>query len=261
MFLSKLFKSGAPANLFDDAQLFVIFGAMRSGSNLLQEKLNYFDDIVCLGELYNPKYVGVGRPHLRKMGYAGWNRKDEGAVKRRDAAPFSLLSDALAKAKANDKILGYRHFDGHDTQVRDAVLEHPQVRKVLLTRNLVDSFVSLTFARESGQWIKRNENQSTVTTVHFDIKDFEKYASKTKEYFGFLKTRLDETEQDYMLIDYEDVLNDERVTDVARHVGSRESMSAREPTLKKQTAGTISEKLSNYSEIEDYLRRCATSVF
>ncbi len=29
--------------------LFVTFGTKRSGSNFLQEKLNYFDNLVCLG--------------------------------------------------------------------------------------------------------------------------------------------------------------------------------------------------------------------
>ena len=37
---------------------FAIFGAMRTGSNLLERSINQFPGLHCHGELFNPSFVG-----------------------------------------------------------------------------------------------------------------------------------------------------------------------------------------------------------
>lgn len=37
---------------------FVIFVGMRTGSNFLENNINQFDEIECLGEVFNPAFVG-----------------------------------------------------------------------------------------------------------------------------------------------------------------------------------------------------------
>ncbi|QDP01793.1 hypothetical protein [Thalassotalea sp. PS06] len=237
----------------DEIELFVIFGAMRSGSNLLQEKLNYFDDLLCLGELYNPSFVGVDRPHINKFSYAGYGRNDPDSRKKRQQDPFLLIQKVQEQAKKEGKIPGFRLFDGHNKDVRRVLLNNPRVRKVLLQRNLVDSFISLELARESGQWVKRDEKAPKVTQVHFDIDEFEQYVAKTQRYFSAVKQRLDETNQPYKLIDYQDVLDDQSVEDIARFVGSKQSMQQQQTTLRKQNKGSIEDKVINFDQVKDYL--------
>ncbi|TKB45173.1 hypothetical protein [Thalassotalea mangrovi] len=237
----------------DDIELFVIFGAMRSGSNLLQEKLNYFDDLICLGELYNPSFVGVDRPHINKFSYAGYGRNDPESRKSRQKDPFLLLQQVQDQAQKEGKIPGFRLFDGHNKDVRRVLLNNPRVRKILLQRDLVDSFVSLALARESGQWVKRDEKANKVTQVHFDIDEFEQYVRKTQRYFGALKQRLDETQQQYKVIDYYDVLDDEKVEEIAKFAGSTVEMRKQPTTLRKQNKGGLEQKLSNFEQVKDYL--------
>lgn len=237
----------------DDIELFVIFGAMRSGSNLLQEKLNYFEDLICLGELYNPSFVGVDRPHINKFSYAGYGRNDPDSRTKRQQDPFLLIQQVQEQASKEGKIPGFRLFDGHNKDVRRVLLNNPRVRKVLLQRNLVDSFISLELAKESGQWVKRDEKAPKVSQVHFDINEFEKYVVKTQRYFSAIKQRLDETHQAYKVIDYNDVLDDSKVAEIAHFVGSNKAMQQQQTTLKKQNKGNIEDKVINFDQVKDYL--------
>ena len=37
---------------------FVVFAEMRTGSNFLEANLNCFEDLACLGEAFNPHFIG-----------------------------------------------------------------------------------------------------------------------------------------------------------------------------------------------------------
>lgn len=47
---------------------FVIYGAMRTGSNYLVSLLNQFDGMVCHGEAFNPSFVGLREDYYKTFG-------------------------------------------------------------------------------------------------------------------------------------------------------------------------------------------------
>ncbi len=240
---------------------FVIFGAMRSGSNLLQEKLNYFDDLICLGELYNPAFVGVDRPHIDKFNFAGYGRNNPESRKQRQDDPFLLLEKIADTAHNRDKIVGFRIFDGHNKSVRRVLLNDTRVKKIILHRNLIDSFVSLELARQSGQWVKKDDNTPKLRSINFSINDFEAYVKGSQQFFGAVIERLDKTKQEYMIVSYDDVLNDAQVAKIAKFVGSQSEMKKVETQLKKQNSSKLSDKINNFDDVKEYLSKFNQTVF
>ena len=113
---------------------FVIFAEMRTGSNFLQSHLNKFPDLHCFGELFNP--VFIDRPGQSSA--LGLSMAD------RDKNPVSLLREVK---KNGAMVQGFRYFHNHDPRILSALFKDPSCAKIILTRNPIDSFVSLKIAR------------------------------------------------------------------------------------------------------------------
>lgn len=239
---------------------FVIFGAMRSGSNLLQEKLNYFEDIICLGELYNPSFVGVDRPHINSYEYAGYSRNDKESRKNRQDDPFLLLEKVTDEAHKENKFIGFRVFDEHNKFIRRTLINDTRVKKIILHRNLVDSYISLELARQTGQWVKRDNKNSEIKTIHFDINDFEKYTLKMKSFFNNVIKRLNDTGQEYLVVDYNDVLDNNKIKKLAEFIGTNKDFTQKETKLKKQNSATKEDIISNYTEVKEYIENFNTTA-
>ena len=118
---------------------FVVFADMRTGSNLLESHLNAYDDILCVGEAFNPNFIGYP------------NRDDLLGIsdEERDRDPMKLL---YAIRDHSPEIVGFRFFHDHDPRVLKSVLPDPDCAKIILARNPLDSYVSWKIARATDQW-------------------------------------------------------------------------------------------------------------
>ena len=118
---------------------FVLLAEMRTGSNFLEESLNLFDGLTCHGEAFNPGFVG----HHDRQELFGMDRV------ARDADPLELMRRIFERSEG---IGGFRLFHDHAPEVLEAVLTNPRIAKLHLTRNPVDTYVSLKIANTTGQW-------------------------------------------------------------------------------------------------------------
>ncbi|MBU0780159.1 MAG: sulfotransferase domain-containing protein, partial [Alphaproteobacteria bacterium] len=110
---------------------------MRTGSNFLEANLNMFDGVACLGEAFNPHFIGFpNTPDLLGMTQAD-----------RESDPQALID----RVKQAEGLNGFRFFNDHDSRVLDIALTDPRCAKIVLTRNPVDSFVSWKIASATGQ--------------------------------------------------------------------------------------------------------------
>ena len=87
---------------------FVVFAEMRTGSNFLEANLNAFPAISCVGEAFNPHFIGFP------------NREDCLGVteEERNRDPMALI----AAVKHAQGIAGFRFFHDHDPRVLEEVL-------------------------------------------------------------------------------------------------------------------------------------------
>ena len=114
-----------------------MFAEMRTGSNFLEANLNALPGVTCHGEAFNPVFIG---------------RKDQTeflgvTLAQREQDPALLLRRMRERTPG---LSGFRYFHDHDPRIFDLVMDDPRCAKIVLTRNPLESYVSLKIAQATG---------------------------------------------------------------------------------------------------------------
>lgn len=221
----------------DRFDAFVIFAEMRTGSNYLEATLNDLPDLNCLGEVYNPTFMG----HHNTFEMRGIN------MDRREEKPLDLL-DAIIE-NAGDALPGFRFFHDHDPRVLDRILPDPRIAKVILTRNPLESYVSRRIATETGQWRLTDMKHQKSAKVEFRLWEFETMLEDLQSFQIRLQRGLQTTGQAAFYVRYEDINDVEVVNGLARFLGSSHALEATNTKLKKQNPSDLSQKVENYDHM------------
>ncbi len=228
-----------PEKPFD---LFVILAEMRTGSNFLEASLNEYATLSCLGEVYNPTFVGhKNQSELFDMDLA-----------QREADPLELLRRMVAQSKA---LPGFRFFHDHDPRVLEQVMADPRCAKVVLTRNPLESYVSLSIAKQTGQWKLTNVKHQRQAKVRFDAKAFESHLEEIQAFQIRIMHALQVSGQTAFYIDYDDIGDVEVLNGLAKFLGTDERIEGVSDKLKKQNPEPLSDKVENPEEMEAALAR------
>lgn len=220
---------------------FVILGEMRTGSNLLETQLNKFPGVTCHPEVFNPDFIG--KPELDN--YLGIT------LAQRERDPFSLL-EAMRKQGG---LTGFRLFSRHDPRIRAHVLADPACAKIILTRNPLESYLSLKIARQTDQWRLGDVREFRRTQVPFDPEDFDRYLHELQQGQLEIQRALQITGQTAFWIHYEDIQDVEILNGLARWLGIAHEIRETAMLLKKQNPGAIEEKVTNPAALAAGLAR------
>ncbi|MQY41923.1 nodulation protein NodH [Epibacterium sp. SM1969] len=215
---------------------FVIFAEMRTGSNFLESNLNALAEVSCHGEAFNPVFVGYPK-YEDLLGLT---------LEARDAAPFELLD----RMKAAEGLNGFRYFHDHDPRVLEHVLDDPRCAKIVLTRNPLESYVSLKIARETGQWKLTNVKRHKSALVDFNADEFSAHLEGLQRFQIELMQGLQQRGQTAFYLAYEDLQNLEAMNGLAQWLGVSDRLSALDNKLKPQNPDPIQSKLSNPQALE-----------
>ncbi|MEM9476780.1 MAG: nodulation protein NodH [Pseudomonadota bacterium] len=221
-------------------EFFVVLADMRTGSNALEEKLNNYDGITSYGEVFNPRFIGA--PDTRTL----FGR----SVTMRDADPLAMIGALRA---ATDGIGGFRLFSDHDPRVLDHCLHNRRCAKIVLTRNPVQSYVSLKIARATGQWWLGDMNSARSGKARFDAREFDDYAHGRRAYLADIRHMLQSTGQTAFSIDYTELGDDDVLDGLARYLGGGERRKKPAQKGKVQNPRPMSEKVSNFAEMQKVL--------
>ncbi len=226
---------------------FVILAGMRTGSNLLEESLSTVPDLTLHGELFNPYFFG--RP------------KNESAfgktLNERDADPLAVLRALQAKS---DGLQGFRLFRDHDPRVLSHVLADQSCAKVVLTRRLVDSFVSLEIARATGQWWLGDARSAKSATVSFDADAFADFAAQDAEFHSHIDETLQKTGQAAFRLSYDDLFNADVISGLASFLGASGIPNTDEIQARVQNPTPVEERLTNPAVARSYLASRAEDI-
>ena len=221
---------------------FVVFAEMRTGSNFLEANLNAFEGITCHGEAFNPHFIGYpNTSQILKVDQA-----------TRDSEPGVLL-DAIRHDPST--IGGFRYFHDHDPRVLDPVLDDPACAKIILTRNPVESYVSWKIAQATGQWKLTDMKARKAAKVTFIPAEFEAHLDALQAFQLKLMNKLQTSGQTAFYVAYEDLQSVEVMNGIAAFLGVSELLGELDKNLKKQNPSPLSEKVSNYDEMERALGR------
>lgn len=215
---------------------FVVFGGMRTGSNVLEAYLNALEHIRCHGELYNPDFIG----NIRQDTFMGIG------LKERAENPLMLLD---AMRKDTDVLPGFRYFSTHDPRIFSATLHDPRCAKIVLTRNPLDSFLSLKIARKTDQWLTRSIKALKISPkLHFDAQEFRAYFDALSAFHKRIREGLQSTGQSAFFIDYKDIHNPEVLKGLALYLGVNEAPSSQIDLL-RQNPQAAQQKVKNPEEM------------
>ena len=215
---------------------FVVLAEMRTGSNYLESNLNALDGVTCYGEAFNPFFIG----------HKGKERLLGVTLKERDASPDRLLG---AMQGQTDGISGFRLFFDHDPRVRDIVLNDPACAKVILTRNPLDSYVSLQIARRTGQWMLTDARHKKAAKITFDTADFAAYLAQIQATHRDAMAQLQTTGQAPFFVGYDDLGNLDVMNGLAAFLGAPARLEKLSGKLKKQNPASLEDKVENFDEM------------
>ena len=221
--------------------MFVILADMRTGSNFLEANMNRIDGVTCHGEAFNPAFIG--------------DPKAEAVLditqEQRDADPEVLLEAMRGAPGLN----GFRFFSTHDPRVLATCLDDPRCAKIVLTRNPIDSFVSLRIAQATGQWKLTNASHLRTDPVVFDTEGFEAHLESTQAFQVRILNTLQRTGQTAFYIAYEDLQDIAVLNGLAMFLGVSGRIDKLDRKLKKQNPEPLDHKVENFAEMEQALAR------
>lgn len=219
---------------------FVLFAEMRTGSNHLEESLNTLGDVTSYGEIFNPVFLGAhNRDELFGMTMA-----------LREVDPLPLLEVIREQTEG---LPGFRFFHDHDPRVIEPVLTDARTAKVILTRNPLDSYVSLAIARQTGQWRLTNPKMAKAAKAHFEPEAFDAELSLQRAFRDRIQSTLQRTGQTAFWIGYDQIGDLEVLNGLAAFLGSSDRLSAVPGKLKKQNPGDTESKVENAEEMRAHL--------
>ncbi|WP_170326151.1 nodulation protein NodH [Ruegeria arenilitoris] len=221
---------------------FIVLAAMRTGSNLLEFNLNALDGVACHGEAFNPHFIG----RLKSESLL------DVTLEERDDDPMKLVQ---AIRSAPGELNGFRFFQGHDPRVLEPALSDPRCAKIILTRNPLDSYVSLKIARETKQWQLKNIKRRREAQVDFEAQEFESYLDQQQDFQLLLLNALQTTGQTAFYIAYDDLTNLDVLNGLAAWLGVSSRLTSIDDTIKPQNPEPALSKVTNPEEVEQALAR------
>jgi LPS sulfotransferase NodH len=224
---------------------FVILTMQRSGSNALVNALSRHAAVHCDYQTY----------HARAL-YA--NGTHPGTLEERDADPVGHLGRLMGWAKdahPGKPVYGFKLFLSHNETVLGHVLADRSWQKVILRReNTLDQFISEEIARQSGAWTSNQEQgKPERPKVRVDWKRFLAYHKRVQADFEMVETRLKETGQDFLSLDYSDIAEQrfEKVFNFL-HIDADAAVA---PHLRKQNPAHTRDKIANPIQVRWWLWR------
>jgi hypothetical protein len=187
------------------SQLVVFLARPRTGTNYLVSLLAQGKGILSKSELFHPN-----NPHgfdnedvfdITGIDVKGYSPKEKAELIRQEA-PKAI---SLMKKWALDsgKPVSFKLFPGHlnrDT-VRDYILADRDIKKVVIDRNILATFVSSEKAKKSGNY---KHVDSSDLNIQINIKTFELWFQKMNSWYSFIKDYSVVSGEDYGYLNYND---------------------------------------------------------
>lgn len=216
---------------------FILFAEMRTGSNRLEQLINTASGVSCMGEVYNPTFIG----HPKQSSLAGFDL----AARERD--PVGCFT---AMVGATPDLVGFRFFHDHDPRILDRVMPDPRVAKVILRRNPLDSYISRKIATETGQWKLTDVKHRRAAKVHFDGAEFAAMARDWQGFYARLRVLLQRHGQAAFQLGYDDLNDTAAINGLLRYLGVEGEVDPSLSKLKPQNPAPAIEKVENPGEMQ-----------
>ncbi|MFC0279582.1 nodulation protein NodH [Falsigemmobacter intermedius] len=220
---------------------FILLADMRTGSNFLEANLNALPGVTCHGEAFNPVFI-ARKDHESYLGIT---------LEARTRDPHALLR---AMEAATEGLAGFRFFHDHDPRILDTALADPRCAKIVLTRNPLESYVSLQIARATGQWKLGDARRRREARARFDGAEFEDHVTRLQAFQLQIHRALQTSGQTAFWIDYEDIGELSVIQGLAAFLGVP-APEALDDSVKKQNPESLDSLIENPEDLSEGLAR------
>lgn len=210
---------------------FILLAEMRTGSNFLEMNLNKIEGLTCLGEAFNPYFIGE----------PGWSELCGMNMEQRDKDPDALLDRIFEQPG----VPGFRFFHEHDRRILDRCLEDRDCAKIILTRNPVECYVSWRAARYTDIWRLTNTKFAVDHKVDFRPDQFQEFVQGIADFQSEVAGVLKRTAQTAFHLTYDDLRNLDVLNGLAEWLGVPGRLGGLDRTLKKQALDPLEDRVSN----------------
>lgn len=230
---------------------FVVYGSMRTGSNYLVSLLNQLPGIVCHGEAFNPAFVGLRDDYYSMLAIT----REETAKRDRDVSAFY---DRILDRQNQSHICGFKLFPGHNEEILQRTLTTRSIRKIVLKRDVLTSFISLCQAQASGVWMikdsdpvskSRAQERSDVRIV-FDGRRFLQYYQRVRDFYRRIEQHLSSQGERFLSLWYKDLGRHDTIMKLSDFLGQAAPATIDETALlAKQNLSAPHERVENLEEM------------
>ena len=221
---------------------FVIIANPRTGTNHFIQLLNSHQEITCHGEVF----------HRDNVYMLGGDRMD--LLEKRNQAPVAFMGELYDASPT--RACGFKIFMGHDPAVLDNLLHDPSIKKIILYRpNFLAVYSSEKIAEAEKRYVITEnqatsidadayENSRTKEKALFHQGDFNWRWAAYQEHYKKAVDVLNETGQEYLLVTYEDYLNESFFRRVFPFLGLTQPKTLQTRTKKQNTSNILSRFLN-----------------
>jgi len=233
----------------------------RTRSNHLVSLLGSHPSIACTGEIASYsnyknqinyfKRLGKDHPELlsKYIKYSGDIKKN----------PIEYIETCYDLMSTKYDLVGFKIFYEHDKEIMGHLLRDPSVKKIILVRNYLYSFLSEVAAYKTGVWLIENGESSKTTKIDFDLDLFLRYVSRKTQYLNNVVDQLEESGQKYLISLSEDIASEEwwrRVTEFLEIP----PFFLKDSGLQVQNPKYLEDRINNYNEIVRLLMNSRYSI-
>ena len=217
---------------------------MRTGSNLFEYTINQASHVRCLGELFNPHFIGEPEKD------AEFNTTLEERTKK----PIEFWNTLLERERNNGNILGFRFFDDHDSRILRHLMKDKTCAKIILRRNPLYAFVSKEISLKTDQWRVFSAFSRIDTQIEFSHIDYEQYLEENNDYYSKLEWMVRRAGQTAFYINYTELLDLSIMNGLLDYLGVKDRIRRLTYKTIRQNPKRLEKKVTNPDALHPYLR-------
>ncbi len=229
---------------------FVIIASPRTGTNHFIQLLTSHPDITCHYEVFHPDSVYLFEGARADL------------LNKRNRNPLAFLRKLFDACPT--RACGFKIFMEHDDSVLEAILRDRVIKKIILYRSnplavyssdkIAEAERRYLIAEDAPERIDAGAKDAPRTRAKaiFDREDFELYLDIYQSHYRHAVEVLNETNQDYMFLTYEDYVNESLFRRVFPFLGLSQPKELW-TYLKKMNSGYILSRFVNPDDVRSYL--------
>lgn len=246
--------TATPVSDANDIGRFAVISLARSKTQLFAAYLNNHPNVVAHGEIFKKKDFHFTKPVTWKSLGLGDSRLE--LIKKREEDPLRFLEKMYATPSGEGvKCIGFKIFPGQNNRLMEFLLKDKSIKKIVLIRNFLYSFLSLQAAMQTDKWTHTGQDKPTQIAIDYRHQKFMNYYHDAKAFYQTMLEHLSAGQHPYYIINAEQLEDKQEINRVFRFLGMPSYQGEFRTALVKQNPTKLRKRVKNYDQMVDEIKR------